>query len=150
MVTKSWKLEVDKNGVLMVTYLNEMGIIRTATPTSDSVRVRGTGIEFEAERKKNVQNLHVECPFENMALKERQPLPVVKMLELGTFDDVAVRRLRSHILGFVYEFVAGVCFEKNPVIVKKLPFSVDALLAEYPQFADQLNLTNWKSVMGAF
>lgn len=47
MVTKSWKLGVDKNGVLIVTYLDGRGIMKTATPASGSVSVRGSGIEFE-------------------------------------------------------------------------------------------------------
>ncbi|MCM1561294.1 MAG: hypothetical protein NC123_17405 [Butyrivibrio sp.] len=147
MVTKSWKLEVNKDGVLTITYLSERSIPRTASPSTDNVLVRGSGVDFEIECKRNVLNQRVGCPFKALALKERQPLPVAKMLELGTFNDAAVRRLRSHILGFVYEFVAGVCYERNPVIVKKVPFSIDDLFAKYPRFASQLSLIDWHSTM---
>lgn len=85
-----------------------------------------------------------------MLIGKRLPLPVYKMQELETFDDAAVRRLRSHMLGFVYEFIAGVCFELNPVIVRKPPFSIEALLAEYPQFARQLSQIDWGSVKDKF
>ena len=142
MVTKSWKLGVDKNGGLIVTYLDGRGIMKTAIPASGSVSVRGRGMAFAEGR-----NPPVECLCQDPVLQGRMPLPVAKMRELGTFDDAAVRRLRSHILGFVYEFVAGVCFDRNPVIVRKPPFDLDALLAEYPRYASELNLTDWASIM---
>ena len=146
MVTKSWKLEVDKTGKLNVAYLDERFSPKTCLPRSEAVVIRDTGIEFDVNSRGNVA--HVECPFENMSLKDRPPLPVAKMLDLGTFDDAAVGRLRSHVLGFVYEFVAGVCFNNNPVIVKKFPFDIDALLAEYSQFQSQLSVVDWHTIAG--
>jgi len=148
MIVKSWKLMVDKTGILMVSYLNVRGMLKTVNPKSDKVTVTNSGIELDFRNGDTL--MYLECPFKGISLKDRQPLPVVKMLELGTFDDAAVRRLRSHILGFVYEFVAGVCFEKNPVIVKKPPFNIDVLLAEYSQFAGQLGTIDWQAVADNF
>ena len=146
MTVEKWRLYMAKDGTPTISYEDVKGV-RRFNPQSDELEITDRGIEFDIKSRRGTD--HIECLFKNLDMN-KHPIPVKILLEVDKVKGCVIERLRSHILGFIYELAAGVWHSKVPYLIERPIVDIEALLAQYPQFKTQLSDVDWHAVVKEF
>ena len=136
---KEWRILIDKDGTPCISWSNGAFGEMQVSPDSREILVTNEGIVFTWIARKQI--LHYKCLFSNLSYEVPPTL-----LDTPIGKSGQVKRAKSHVLTFIYEFASIVLTNKCQVILNKVPLDLEALLTKYDAFRGQLEGLDYERI----
>ena len=132
-----WYVKMAESGDVVVYGVDNYRGSRRFIIDPSTVTIREDGFSFQAVR----ENREYECRVCDLSTRH-----YTTPIELFESCGKVVNKLNPSVMYFLYELVAGVQTQKNPVLVKKTAFSLENLKEKYSEYLGEykdLDFTYW-------